>query len=193
MQLATLPEALGKLDSTNDNHWTQDGLPRLETLKMLTGDQTLTREIVSSQYPDFKRVTVVIQAPVITPPVVHIHHNQESVVTDDAMESAIDILESQSLESEQEYLAELERAYYDAKAAWETQLKVVDDIILAQQDDTSVSESNQVTIMNYLEAQKQELQLRQQKIVMIQESGIDLKQLAANLKAPIDQKKKRRG
>lgn len=191
MQLASLHEALGKLDSTNDNHWTQDGLPRLETLKMLTGDQSLTREIVSAQFPDFKRVTVVIQPPVINPPVVHIHHNQETV-SDNDMQSAIDILEEVSLEREQEYLAELERAYYDAKAAWETQLKVVDDIILASQNDLSPAEDNQITIMSYLKSQQEDLALRKQKIEMIQQSGIDLKQLAANLKAPIDQKKKRR-
>ena len=34
--------ALLKLDVQNNNHWTADGLPRLDTVKMLASDQTLT-------------------------------------------------------------------------------------------------------------------------------------------------------
>jgi hypothetical protein len=37
-------EALAKLDPENDNHWTTDGSPRMETVRMLAGNPALTRE-----------------------------------------------------------------------------------------------------------------------------------------------------
>lgn len=52
-----LEAALKKLDAKNDEHWTADGLPRMETLHELTGDNTLTRKQVSDQYANFNRDT----------------------------------------------------------------------------------------------------------------------------------------
>lgn len=48
-------DAVNQLDRTNDNHWTADGLPRIETVRLLAGDSTLTREQVNAAAPDFKR------------------------------------------------------------------------------------------------------------------------------------------
>lgn len=50
-------EALLKLDVQNNNHWTADGLPRLDTVKMMASDQTLTREQVAVSAPGFSRAT----------------------------------------------------------------------------------------------------------------------------------------
>jgi hypothetical protein len=47
--------ALAKLDPKNDNHWTGDGLPRIETLRLLSGTPTLTREEVLAVAPTFSR------------------------------------------------------------------------------------------------------------------------------------------
>lgn len=44
-----------QLDTSNDNHWTADGLPRLDTVKMLTGEQSLDRNAVEAAAPGFKR------------------------------------------------------------------------------------------------------------------------------------------
>jgi uncharacterized coiled-coil protein SlyX len=49
--------ALRALDVGNDNHWTADGLPRLDTVKMLASDQTLTRDSVSAAAPGFTRTS----------------------------------------------------------------------------------------------------------------------------------------
>jgi hypothetical protein len=49
--------ALLKLDVQNNNHWTADGLPRLDTVRMLASDQTLTREQVAVAAPGFSRAT----------------------------------------------------------------------------------------------------------------------------------------
>lgn len=48
-----IQEALLKLDTSNENHWTQDGLPRLDTIKILASDPSLTRETVSEAAPGF--------------------------------------------------------------------------------------------------------------------------------------------
>lgn len=56
--------ALQQLDPKNDNHWTSDGLPRLETVRLMAGDSQLTREAVSAAIPGFTRAKAVpAQAP----------------------------------------------------------------------------------------------------------------------------------
>lgn len=51
--------ALRQLDTTNDNHWTADGQPRLETVKLLSSDATLNREAVEAAAPGFNKSTAV--------------------------------------------------------------------------------------------------------------------------------------
>lgn len=63
--------ALAKLGLNNDNHWTADGLPRLDTVKMLAGDQSLTRDAVTAASPGFTRASAaqgVQTAPPAAPP-----------------------------------------------------------------------------------------------------------------------------
>lgn len=61
-------EALRKLDTANDAHWTTDGLPRLETVKFLAGDQSLTRDDVTTAASGFTRTNTDIADPEATPP-----------------------------------------------------------------------------------------------------------------------------
>lgn len=63
-----IQKALSSLDVNNDNHWTADGLPRLETVKLLSGDQSITRESVTSAAPGFSRASA-LQAVPPAPPV----------------------------------------------------------------------------------------------------------------------------
>lgn len=53
----SLAEALIGLDPNNDNHWTGDGLPRLETVRMLAGNPGVTREQVTAAAPGLSRAT----------------------------------------------------------------------------------------------------------------------------------------
>lgn len=46
-----LKEALSKLDSDNDDHWTQEGLPRLDVLKTMTG-QSVTRSDIFGNFQE---------------------------------------------------------------------------------------------------------------------------------------------
>jgi hypothetical protein len=48
--------ALAKLDRTNDNHWTQDHKPRIEAVRFLAGDQSVTREDIEAASPGFSRL-----------------------------------------------------------------------------------------------------------------------------------------
>lgn len=52
--------ALKSLDTGNDNHWTADGRPRLETVKMLAADQSITREAVDAAAAGFTRANPVV-------------------------------------------------------------------------------------------------------------------------------------
>ena len=61
--------ALQQLDSSNDNHWTADGMPRLDTIKVLTGEE-VTRAQVTEAAPYFNRTNPTTEVPpeVLDPP-----------------------------------------------------------------------------------------------------------------------------
>ena len=65
MSLANL---FNKLDPKNDVHWTADGLPKLEILRLLSGNSRLTREEVVTADPTFCRARAGSPAPVAPPP-----------------------------------------------------------------------------------------------------------------------------
>jgi type IV secretory pathway VirB10-like protein len=48
-------KALRELDVNNDNHWTDAGLPRVETVRMLAGNGSLSRDDVTAVAPEFTR------------------------------------------------------------------------------------------------------------------------------------------
>jgi len=50
-----LIEALGSLDTTNDEHWTQDGLPRLDVLKAKLNGESVTRADIFNVCKSFNR------------------------------------------------------------------------------------------------------------------------------------------
>lgn len=47
--------ALQKLDSGNDDMWTDDGLPRVDAVQQLANDNTLTRKMISAAAQGFSR------------------------------------------------------------------------------------------------------------------------------------------
>ena len=70
--MSKITDALAKLDPANDNHWTSDGLPRIDTVRMLAADQTLSRELITAEAPNFSRTSVgkaPETPPVVVPPV----------------------------------------------------------------------------------------------------------------------------
>lgn len=55
MSINTILDALGKLDPSNDNHWTADGLPKVETVRLYAGSQSIGREEITAANPTFNR------------------------------------------------------------------------------------------------------------------------------------------
>lgn len=50
-------QALATLDPENDDHWTSDGLPRMEVVEDLVGDKSIKRKDVTDADPEFTRET----------------------------------------------------------------------------------------------------------------------------------------
>jgi hypothetical protein len=48
--------ALMQLDGNNDAHWTTEGLPRLDTVRFLAGDATISRDAVTNAASEFTRL-----------------------------------------------------------------------------------------------------------------------------------------
>lgn len=61
--------ALKKLDPTKDEHWTSDGLPRIDVVKELAGDPSITRDNIVAAAPLYNRSTGFPALGVVTPPV----------------------------------------------------------------------------------------------------------------------------
>lgn len=55
MDKAQIKEALELLDPEKDEHWTADGLPRMDIVESLVGDKSITREDVTNADPEFCR------------------------------------------------------------------------------------------------------------------------------------------
>lgn len=229
--------ALKSLDIGNDNHWTADNLPRLDTVKMLAGDQTVTRDTVNSAAPGFNRenaatyeppaqeaalaepseppatttesaqpesgaAAAVAPAPPPASPVQPTlastdeqgndsednfsegkpEQPQVEESTDDSNE--IESLEAQVASAESE-IAEVEKALAEGKSLLIKKRQACDDLInklvaIRPKDDTPSA------IQQYLASQKKLLHERGERRKLISESGLDLKQLAADVKSPLD-------
>lgn len=173
---STLKTALLSLSVENDNHWTKAGLPRVETLKFLTGDTSLTQEIVATEIPGFNREaarmpfeTVVTPEPVI------------STFDPDSRELTL----KEQLLVEQTKLEELHKSVDLLQNQCDKQIDVVNKLALKIEKEFG-QENTQDAISKYLAGQRVVLQERAAKLKMIAESGLSLKDLAENLKSPID-------
>ncbi len=52
--------ALSKLSADNDNHWTADGKPKIETIKMFSQGQAVDRAYLDAEFPDFNRTNTTL-------------------------------------------------------------------------------------------------------------------------------------
>jgi hypothetical protein len=52
-----LKEALLELDPDNDEHWTEQGLPAMSAIHSITGDETISRKMVTDVAPKFNRMS----------------------------------------------------------------------------------------------------------------------------------------
>lgn len=224
-------EALLKLDVKNDNHWTADGLPRLDTVKMLASDQTLTRDSVAAAAPGFSRTTATgytapsaeqqapqaqgqggsgeqqsaaPAAPQTAPQASQATESDQraddldagqaeqpkmevsaGVATDDIAALEVALAEQEELVSKiRAHKVEVDKAFEEARAK--------EDELRVKLEEARPQRSTGNDIQDYLAAQRKNLEARAARQQMIRESGINLKELASNLKAPIDAARARR-
>lgn len=210
--MSKIMEALGKLDPANENHWTAEGLPRIDTVKFLAGDQSLTREEIQKAAPEFCREfaaaqgakavgggTGAEQAPIVAP----VADTQapagepaaEGVVNGEVHSQAeagaqpeLDTLTGAALEEEfrdaQERLAQMQHYKVQLDAEIVKQQRITDALHDKFQRENP-PETTGDAIRSYHASQLRQLEERRERMAAIQASGIDFKALL-NVKAPID-------
>ena len=212
--MSKITDALAKLDPANPNHWTDDGLPRMDTVKILSGDPSLTREQVTTAAPAFNREAALAAlqgasaaaattappvtdsapaAPVqaasgademaATPP----HATEPDLPVFEPAPLAMDSNDQDTLKSKIEevklYLFDAINQQQEAKRNVEMAQNFLADLEAKLVENGGNPQS---TITDYLKRQRQNLEDRAARKFLIKDSGLDLKQLAKDLKSPVD-------
>lgn len=174
--MSKILEALSKLDTNNDNHWTADGLPRIETVRMLSGDQSITREQITAEAPDFSRSSAVVPG-------------AEVASQKPAVESATEVVDySEAIEKAQAEVARLTEIRNEVDSALAEATKNLDDLIDLQNAEGPV-ETTDTAIQGYLASQRAVLEERARRNKVLAESGVtirDIQQLIPQI-SPLDQ------
>lgn len=177
--MSKITDALAKLDPANDNHWTSDGLPRIDTVKMLAGDPTLTRETITAEMPNFSRQTAGLVAPTVAP--------------DPVSKEPVGIVETKVVDYEVLY-GEALATLQDAITARDKLNVVVaekqnelDDIINARHAAGEASPAMSA-VSGYLASQQNVLQERARRHAVLVESGVTLRDIQNLIpqRAPLD-------
>lgn len=174
--MSKILEALGKLDPANENHWTADGLPRIETVRMLAGDQGITREQITAEAPDFSRETAALP-PTETPSV-----EEQSQATNEVVDY------SEAIEKAKYEVDRLTEIRNEVEAALAKATKDLDDLIDLQNAEGPV-ETTDTAIQGYLASQRAVLEERARRNKVLAESGVtlqDIQQLIPQV-SPLDQ------
>jgi len=196
MSTEQVHNALLQLDPDNDNHWTSDGLPRLDTVKFLSST-ALTRAELTQLAPGFTRGTPVFE---VTQPA---STEGEETPAPDAPDVPVGVMQ---VEAEPEVavvvgdLEAAEEALADARINLAGLHKLKDDTIqeirvweqkemelAGQVDQLSPPQQAQVGIQQYLKRQREILVERGKRLQNLRAEGITPKILFGGLKAPIDE------
>lgn len=193
--MSKVAEALRKLDVNNDNHWTADGLPRIDTVRMIAGNQALTREMITAEMPEFSRQTASLGASVAVPvapvvldvPVESVEKPTEPVaeVAPPVKEDVRDF-EAEILAAQQELHKALV-ARNEAQRLVEEKQNAMDEVISAQHA-YAIQTPVEVAVQGYLASQKELLTERGRRSQVLREKGVTLADIQDLIpqKAPID-------
>lgn len=185
--------ALKQLEPVNPNHWTAEGLPRLETIRILVGDQSVTRADLVDVAPAFSRTNQAIgpveTAPVVTPGSLGIsdivHVEDEEVLPEG-------VTDEEELAFLTEEIGQLQVAR-DKLNVLLSEKEARRDQIQMKVDAKAPANKLSVQVQSYHERQ---LELRNARVAArktLQESGVNLKELAKMTQgAPIDTARQRR-
>lgn len=200
--MSKITEALSKLDPNNDNHWTSDGLPRIDTVKMLAGNPALTREMITAEVPNFSRQTALVAATQAkagitntpaaiepttspaTPPAT------EDVVVQATVETALDNVVKDYDALIEAAQAELQTAIIardEAHALVQVKQDALDELI-NERYTSGAAEHPMSAISGYLQSQQGVLQERARRHAVLVESGVTLQDIQGLIpqKAPLD-------
>lgn len=158
--LDKIKEALAKLDVNNDDHWTGDGLPRLDVMKDLLGE-AVTRADVTSAVKGFSRKTPEALNP---EPTIDEGNNPEStgsgeVVVDEgevvAESETVEEVEEVSDNEEALIEKELEEATKVLQAAQKRHRDAVAamDVVIAQREAKAAGRTTAHDIKEYQKSQ----------------------------------------
>jgi hypothetical protein len=184
-----LKDAMLKLDPSNDKHWTDDGLPRLETLSVLIGDPTLTREKINSESAIFCRSNLSFEVLEKAPEKFEgLPELEKSEIIEDSKEvSDEEKLHSLKLQLDSLYK---ERDLLSKKIS---NLELDADKLLTKIDSKISKNSGGSTVQDYLASQRKVLETRASVQALVIESGVNLAELQKAISpAPIDAARKRR-
>lgn len=198
--MSKITEALSKLDPNNDNHWTSDGLPRIDTVKMLAGNPALTREMITAEVPNFSRQIALVAAtqaaagvtntpavetppmpPVVETPAVKTPKEQETVI-----ENVVKDYEKLIAEAQDELQAAI-TAREEAQVLVSKKQNALDDLI-NERHVSGQAEHPMSAISGYLASQQTVLQERARRHAVLVESGVTLNDIRALIpqRAPLD-------
>ena len=189
--MSKILEALSKLDVANDNHWTGDGLPRIDTVRMLASNPGIGRDDITKEAPDFSRQNAVIpaSAPTVIKAVEPAVAAPQNVATEE-----VDVEQVEKPEDIDEQIAvlreKLEEANQYLSKATECRAKVqneLDDLINLKESSTG-GQCTMTAIQCYLKSQQGILNDRARRTRALQESGVTIADIQALIPqgAPID-------
>lgn len=207
-------EALKKLEPADDNHWTAEGLSRLDTVRMIAEDPAITRDAVEAAAPAFTRANAAdydfaaaaaTQAsdtgkgntnPNPFKPADVTAQNEAvnaTVETQTGTETASETVEGEEVVDLEAALAAAERYTAEVKAdlfAMEQEFKeaqAAEDAIRVKLHKAGATQNNEAIIRDYLDRQLEEYAAKQKVADELAAAGINLKalQAAANL-SPLD-------
>lgn len=151
--MSNIVRALRKLDVSNDDHWTGEGLPRLDVVAELTKQKNVTRSEVNAAAPYFTRENPLFKLEDATGELTKAADEEvQPEEIDETSDSVLSVLEQQ--------LAEADEQLAVAEAALQKALKVKQeadaarDAILIKRTKNFSQHENQIGIMEFLESQK---------------------------------------
>ena len=165
-----LKGVLANLDPKNNSHWTQDGLPKLEIVRLLAADSKISRDDIVSVAPELTRESAAkaLEAPQpvapIAPPVPGVapviqsaEETQASLAiqaTQEAYQPSLDLQATHETRAEAEdKLARMLAAQEELKGYIRKQQEIVDAHVVAEEGESEPSHVvNQRALGGYLES-----------------------------------------
>ena len=180
--MSKILEALSKLDVANDNHWTGDGLPRIDTVRMLASNPGIGRDDITKEAPDFSRRNAVIptSAPTVIKAVEPAVAAPQKVATEEVVVEQVE--KPEDLDEQIAVLREkLDEAnqYLDKATEYRTKVQNELDDLINLKESSAGGQCTMTAIQSYLKSQQGILNERARRTRALQESGVTIADIQA--------------